>query len=158
MKKDNEKTNVMRMLEQAGIPYKAHYYDDTITDGVSVAKFVGIEQERTFKTLVTIGSDLNHYVFVIPVAETLDLKKGAKSVGVKSVSMLKQKDLFPLTGYIHGGCSAIGMKKKFITKIDETAILFDEIATSGGKCGTQVTTSPDDFCRFIDGEFCDLTL
>ncbi len=152
-----EKTNVMRILESAHLEYVAHEYDSTITDGETVAKLTNIEPERCFKTLVTVGNDLNHYVFVVPVNCSLDLKKAAKSVGVKNVEMIKQKELFPLTGYVHGGCSSIGMKKKFVTRIDETAILFEKIAFSGGKIGVQVEMDPLVLCDFIDAKFVDLT-
>lgn len=117
---------------------------------------IGAEKERVFKTLVTEGSDLSYYVFVIPVAETLDLKKAAKAVGVKSVAMLPQKKLFPLTGYVHGGCSPIGMKKQFTTVFDETAILFDSIYTSAGKLGVFLKAAPASFERVTGATFKDL--
>ena len=133
-----QKTNAIRILEREKIDFTVHEFDSEITDGVLVAKCLGAECERVFKTLVTVGSDLNNYVFVIPVGQTLDLKKAAKSVNQKSVSMLKQKDLFNLTGYVHGGCSPIGMKKQFKTVFDETAMLYDKIYFSGGKRGINV--------------------
>ena len=133
-----QKTNAIRILEREKIDFTVHEFDSEITDGVFVAKCLGAECERVFKTLVTVGSDLNNYVFVIPVGQTLDLKKAAKSVNQKSVSMLKQKDLFNLTGYVHGGCSPIGMKKQFKTVFDETAMLYDKIYFSGGKRGINV--------------------
>lgn len=133
-----QKTNAIRILEKEKIDFIQHSFDSEITDGEKVAEVLGKESERVFKTLVTVGSDLNHYVFVIPVCNTLDLKKAAKSVGQKSVSMLKQKDLFDLTGYVHGGCSPIGMKKQFKTVFDETVILYDKILFSGGKRGVNV--------------------
>lgn len=154
----NEKTNVMRILDEANIKYIPHYYDPNITDGVEVAKSLNAEGERTFKTLVTVGNDLKYYVFVIPVIYSLDLKKAAKSVNVKNVEMIKQKELFPLTGYVHGGCSAIGMKKKFVTVIDELAQLFDTICFSGGKLGTQVETNPFEFAKLIDATFSDIVM
>lgn len=133
-----KKTNAIRILESKGLSFVSHEYDENITDGVLVAEALNAERERVFKTLVTEGSDLQHYVFVIPVGQTLSLKKAAKCVGVKSVSMLKQKDLFPLTGYIHGGCSPLGMKKQFRTVFDETVILYDSIYFSAGRRGMNV--------------------
>lgn len=121
-------------------------------DGVSVAKKCGENPEQVFKTLVTVGNDKNHYVFVIPVAEKLDLKECAKAVGVKNVEMIPQKELLGLTGYIHGGCSPIGMKKKFETVFDETIILFDKIMVSGGRVGTQVEVNVEDLIRITDGK------
>lgn len=133
-----EKTNVMRLLDVAKIPYSAYEYDKTVTDGVSVAKLLNEDENSVFKTLVTVASTGEHFVFVIPVNTTLNLKKGAKAVKVKSVEMIKQKELLPLTGYIHGGCSPIGMKKQFYTVIDSSAELLDTIIFSAGKIGYQV--------------------
>ena len=153
-----DKTNAMRILDGLGKSYDVHLYDESETDGQKVAALVGIEPERVFKTLVTVGADRKNYVFVIPVVCTLDLKKAARAAGVKNVEMLKQKELFPLTGYVHGGCSPVGMKKKFPTFFDETAILYDKIALSGGKKGVQLEISPDDILASCDGKFADLTL
>ncbi len=152
-----EKTNVMRIFDKEGVDYTPFEYDNTITDGVSVAAALGEEVECVFKTLVTVGNDNKNYVFVIPVAEKLDLKKAARAAGVKNIEMIKQKELFPLSGYIHGGCSPIGMKKKFPTVIDETAVLFDYFYVSAGKVGKQVRVSPNDIVRLIDATFADLT-
>ena len=151
-----EKTNVMRILDKQGIKYSVYLYDNNLTDGKLVAKACEKDGQQVFKTLVTVGNDLGHYVFVIPVEETLDLKKAAKSVGVKSVSMLKQKDLLPLTGYVHGGCSPIGMKKQFVTVINDTATLFDTICFSGGKIGVQIETDPTMLAQFVGAKFDDL--
>lgn len=153
MAKKETKTNAMRMLESAGINYMLHTYDvsDDLIDGVSVAKKCGEDPEQVFKTLVTVGNDKEHYVFVVPVAQKLDLKACAKAAGVKSVEMIPQKELLPLTGYIHGGCSPIGMKKPFKTVFDETMILFDTILVSGGRVGTQVEVAPDDLLRITNG-------
>lgn len=137
-----EKTNVMRILERENVVYTPHRLDGMPTDGQEVAKKLGVDPCSVFKTLVTVGSDLSHYVFIVPVVATLDLKKAAKAANVKSVSMLKQKDLFPLTGYVHGGCSPIGMKKPFFTVLDETALLSDKIFFSAGKIGVQIETEP----------------
>lgn len=144
----------MRILDQNDISYTIHTYDitDDMIDGVSVAKKCGEDPEQVFKTLVTVGNDKNHYVFVIPVAEKLDLKECAKAVGVKNVEMIPQKELLGLTGYIHGGCSPIGMKKKFETVFDETIILFDKIMVSGGRVGTQVEVNVEDLIRITDGK------
>ncbi len=150
--KDN-KTNAMRILDSEGIPYTIHTYDteDGHIDGVSVAQKCGENPEQVFKTLVTVGNDRNHYVFVIPVKEELDLKACAKSVGVKNVEMIHVKDLLKTTGYIRGGCSPVGMKKKFVTVYDETIILMDTVLVSGGRIGTQVELAPDDLIRITDG-------
>lgn len=152
------KTNAMRILEQMGIAFSHTEYEaDEFTDGASTADKLGLDHDQVFKTLVTTGADRNHYVFVIPVDETLDLKKCAKSVGVKSVEMLPQKELFPLTGYVRGGCTAIGMRKKFVTRIDETAQLFDAIYVSGGRIGCQLRLAPDDYLSAADAAYADLT-
>ncbi len=152
-----DKTNVMRILDSAKIDYSFAEYDETVTDGQTVSKLVGKSPDETFKTLVTVANTLEHLVFVIPVNTTLNLKKAAKSAGVKSVEMLKQKELFPLTSYVHGGCSPIGMKKQFRTFIDETAILFDVITFSAGRRGLQVTVNPNDLQKLIGATFSDLT-
>lgn len=133
------KTNVMRILDKKKIPYKSHCYADTeAVGGVEVAQVLGQNPAQVFKTLVTAGASGAYYVFVIPVAAELDLKKAAKSVGEKSVKMLPQKELLPLTGYIHGGCSPIGMKKTFCTVIDASAEVQETIIFSAGKIGYQV--------------------
>lgn len=152
----NEKTNAMRILESKGESYEPVYLPVIPTDGVDAAMRIGQDPASVFKTLVTVGSDLGHYVFVIPVAETLDLKKAAKAAGVKSVEMLPQKMLFPLTGYVHGGCSPIGMKKLFPTVLDETAILFDRIVTSAGKLGVFLRAEPAAFERVAGAKYADL--
>lgn len=153
-----EKTNVMRILDSKRIEYKAHYYGDTdAISGVDVAKVLGQEPDKVFKTLVTQGKSKEHYVFVIPVELELNLKKAAKAVGEKSIEMIKSKELLPLTGYIHGGCSPIGMKKFFRTTIDESVILQDTICISGGKIGYQVELSYDELARVIQIEMADLT-
>ena len=141
MAKD-DMTNVMRVLQTAKIEYTAHSYDPDETDGEQVAKLVGKSVKETFKTLVTEGVSGKNYVFVIPVHLELDLKSAAKSVGEKSVSMLPQKKLYPLTGYVHGGCSPVGMKRSFITVFDESALTLPEITLSAGKLGRQITVSP----------------
>ena len=142
-KHKEEKTNVMRTLEQKKIPYTAHSYDpDGPIDGVSVAQTLGQPAERVFKTLVTKAASGAYYVFDIPVAENLDLKKAAKAVGEKSIAMLPQKELLGLTGYVHGGCSPVGMKKQFPTVFHETALGYDTVCVSAGKIGAQVEGDP----------------
>ena len=154
MAKDKKvKTNVMRILDAHHIAYTEHTYEveDGKIDGVSVALKCGEDPDQVFKTLVTEGNDRNFYVFVVPVKQKLDLKACAAAAGVKSVEMIPQKDLLKTTGYIHGGCSPIGMKKQFRTFYDETIILFDTVLVSGGKIGTQVELAPDDLIRLTSG-------
>ena len=159
MKKNIEKTNVMRILEQNKINYTSHCYVDTgVISGTDVAAVLGQNPKQVFKTLVTIGSSNNHYVFLLPVEKELDLKKAAKSVKEKSISMIKSKDLLPLTGYIHGGCSPIGMKKQFKTVIDISAQNFDTIIFSGGKIGYQVQTSLDELKKIVAFELKDIVV
>lgn len=137
--KKMEKTNVMRVLDSKKISYTEHYYGNTeAVSGMEVVTALGQQPEKVFKTLVTTGKSGTHYVFMVPVAEELDLKKAAKAVGEKSIEMLKSKELLGLTGYIHGGCSPIGMKKYFETTIHKTAVEYDTIMFSGGKIGFQV--------------------
>lgn len=159
MAKKESKTNAMRMLETAGVEYTEHLYDvsDEKIDGVSVAGKLGIDPDQAFKTLVTIGDDKNHYVFVIPVAAKLDMKAAARAAGVKSVAMIPQKTLLPTTGYIHGGCSPVGMKKQFSTFFDETIILFDTIYCSGGRVGVNIEVKPDDILAVTNGKTAELT-
>ena len=157
-KKKDEKTNVMRLLDQHAIPYTAHTYPaDGPIDGVSVAAFLGQDLEQVFKTLVTKGASGNYYVFDIPVAENLDLKKAARAVGEKSIAMIPQKELLPLTGYIHGGCSPVGMKKLFPTVFHETVVLFDTICVSAGKVGAQVEVAPGDLMTLLGAKSADVT-
>lgn len=153
-----EKTNVMRLLEQNKIEYKQFCYAETgETNGVEVAKILGQDPDKVFKTLVTVAPSKQNYVFMIPVNKELNLKKAAKAVGEKSIEMIKSKELLPLTGYIHGGCSPIGMKKMFPTVVDETVILFEDIFFSGGKVGYQVNCSPEDLKKLVDYTVADLT-
>ena len=152
-----EKTNVMRTLERLKIPYQEHFYGDTeAVSGVEVAAALGEDPARTFKTLVTMGKSKAHYVFMVPVAEELDLKKAAAAVGEKAIEMIKSKELLPLTGYIHGGCSPIGMKKQFRTVIHETAPSFDTILFSAGRIGYQVECSLEGLRKAIPVECADL--
>lgn len=159
MAKKEEKTNVMRVLEQKNIPYAAHAYDpEAGLDGVSVARRLGQDPACVFKTLVARGASGGLYVFDIPVAESLDLKKAAKAVREKSVAMIPQKELLPLTGYVHGGCSPVGMKKQYPTVFDETAELLDAIMVSAGKIGFQVELAPAALIRLVNGTTADLTV
>ena len=156
-KHKEEKTNVMRTLEQKKIAYTAHAYDpDGPIDGVSVAQTLGQAPERVFKTLVTRGASGGYYVFDIPVAESLDLKKAAKAVGEKSVAMLPQKELLGLTGYVHGGCSPVGMKKQFPTVFHETAAQYDTICVSAGRIGAQVECRPGDLIGLLRADTADI--
>lgn len=157
MGKKDEKTNVMRLLEQAGIEFKEHIYAETdAIAGLDVAAVLDEDPDRVFKTLVTVGFKGEHYVFVVPVSMGLSLKKAAKAVGEKSIEMIKQKELLPLTGYIHGGCSPIGMKKQFTTVVDETAQLYDTIMLSAGKVGYQVELAPQDLAKMVPLRFEDI--
>ena len=158
-KKKEEKTNVMRVLEQKSISYSAHTYpEDGPVDGVSVANYLQQDVEQVFKTLVTKAASGNYYVFDIPVADNLDLKKAAKAVGEKSIAMIPQKELLPLTGYVHGGCSPVGMKKQFRTVFHETVELFDTICVSAGKIGAQVEVSPQALLDLLQAETADITV
>ena len=160
MAKAMEKTNVMRLLDAADVVYRGHSYDPTDgrIDGVSVAEKVGFPPEQVFKTLLTQGASGAYYVFVLPVAAELDLKKAARAAGEKNIVMAPARDLLKLTGYVHGGCSPIGMKKRFPTFVDETAQLFDTIHFSGGKVGCQIRMNPDDLGRLIPFQYADLTV
>lgn len=153
-----EKTNAIRMLDRQKAAYQVHTYDGGALSGVEVAAVLQQEPARVFKTLVTVGKSGGHYVFMIPVAEELDLKKAAKSVGEKFIEMLPQKELLPLTGYIHGGCSPIGMKKQFPTVVHETAANFDRIFFSAGKIGMQIETSPAVLERAVRLTYADVTV
>lgn len=152
-----EKTNVMRILDQHKITYQSYYYGDTSAiSGVEVATVLNQDCKQVFKTLVTISHSKKNYVFMIPVAESLDLKKAAKRVGEKSLSMLPSKELLSLTGYIHGGCSPIGMKKKFPVIINQSAKNFSSIIFSAGKIGHQVEVSVSDLVSLLSCQFSDI--
>lgn len=158
-KANEEKTNVMRVLDGKRIPYKSHCYLDTgALSGTEVAAALGQDPKQVFKTLVTIGKTNANYVFVIPVEEELDLKKAALAVGEKKIEMLKSKDLLGLTGYIHGGCSPIGMKRFFQTTIHKSASDYDTIVFSGGRIGYQVELALEDLRKVILFELTDLTV
>ncbi len=158
-KKEKEvKTNAMRILDRAGVSYTHQSYEaGEFVDGVQTADKLGLPHEKVFKTLVTVGADREHYVFVIPIEKELDLKKCARSVGAKSVQMIHVKELLGLTGYMRGGCTAIGMKKQFVTRIDASARQLDEIYISGGKIGCQIRLAPADFIAVTSAEYAELT-
>ncbi|MBQ6799211.1 MAG: Cys-tRNA(Pro) deacylase [Oscillospiraceae bacterium] len=153
-----QKTNVMRLLDAAKLPYRtAEYdYDENDLNGMHAAEGIGMPPEQVFKTLVAKGDKRGYLVFCIPVCCELDLKKAAKAAGDKKVELIAVKDLLPLTGYIRGGCSPIGMKKPFPTYMDETAQLYEEVAVSAGARGCQIILSPEDLAEYCAIEFTDL--
>lgn len=154
-----EKTNVMRILDKKKINYKSYCYADTdAISGMEVAEALNENPKQVFKTLVTIAKSKKYYVFVLPVDKELDLKKAAKSVGEKSVEMIKSKELLPTTGYIHGGCSPIGMKKSFVTTIDKSVENFDTFIFSAGKIGYQVEVSLNDLNKIIRTQVANITI
>lgn len=154
---DKSKTNAMRKLDSMKIKYTEHNYTDSdAVSGVDVAAVLGEDPEKVFKTLVTTGKSGNHYVFMVPVAEELNLKKAAAAVKEKSIEMLKSKELLPLTGYIHGGCSPIGMKKLFTTVIHSTAKDFDTIFCSGGRIGLQIELNAETLAQIVKASFADI--
>lgn len=158
---NSDKTNAIRMLEKSGYSFQSHQYEwdnKTAPDGITVASMLEQDPGKVFKTLVSKGASGAYYVFDIPVAESLDLKKAAKAVKEKSISMIHQKELFPLTGYVHGGCSPIGMKKLFPTVFDETCLLYETICVSAGKIGLQIEMSPTHLLDIIHGTTSDLTV
>ncbi|MCI5940449.1 MAG: Cys-tRNA(Pro) deacylase [Candidatus Enteromonas sp.] len=151
-----EKTNVMRLLDAAGIAYVGREYDPETVDGKSVALALGEDPETVFKTLIAENQKKERFAFCVPVTGELDLKKAAKAVGAKSIEMIPQKELLPSTGYVHGGCSPIGLKKPYPVTIDETAQLFERVFVSGGRRGFQVGLSPEDLARYLNASFADL--
>lgn len=155
-----QKTNVMRTLEQKKIPYTAHSYPhgDEAVDGVQVAQLIGRPVEQVYKTLVAVGASKKNYVFVIPADYALDLKKAAKAVGEKSIAMLKVSELLGLTGYVRGGCSPIGMKKLFPTFVHESCLEQDAIIVSAGKIGQQVEVAPDALLKLVRGRTADIAV
>lgn len=159
MKKSTEpeKTNALRLLDAQGETYLTHTYDPDTTDGESVAQLLGQPADQVFKTLVTVAPSRRNYVFVVPVNCTLNLKKAARTAQEKSIAMIPQKELLPLTGYIHGGCSPLGMKKLFPTFIHETAQLFDTICVSAGRRGFQMEVNPETILRMTGAQYADLT-
>ena len=160
MDKNKEvKTNAMRILEKEKIPFTCHTYEcEEFTDGLKIADMLSLPHEKVYKTLVTVGNSKNYFVFVIPVAQELDLKKAAKAVGEKSISMIPVKDINQVTGYIRGGCTAIGMKKQYVTRLDESAKDKDIIFVSGGRIGSQIELEPGDLLKACKGEYADLIM
>ncbi len=157
-KQKEVKTNAMRILESMKIPFQYHTYEcGEFVDGIQVADQLGLPHEKVFKTLVTVGNSKNYFVFVIPIEEELDLKKAARAVGEKSVEMLHVKDINRVTGYVRGGCTAVGMKKQYVTRIDCSAQEQPQIYVSGGRIGSQIELSPADLCRAAGAEFAELT-
>ena len=155
--KNNDKTNVMRVLEGKKIPYVSHTYEpDASLSGEEIAGLLGEDADQVFKTLVTQGKSGQYYVFVVPVKEELDLKKAAKAAGEKAVAMIKQKELLPLTGYVHGGCSPIGMKKQYPTVIHEAAEELEYMYVSGGKLGMQLKLKPEDLRKASGADYADV--
>ena len=154
-----QKTNAMRILEQKKIPYEASEYShgDGPVDGVTVAALTGKEPDTVFKTLVTVGASRQHYVFVIPVTKELDLKKAAATVREKSVAMIHVSEITPLTGYVRGGCSPVGMKKLLPTVFDASAEHIETIQVSGGRIGTQIALAPADLIALVRGRTADIT-
>ena len=159
MKNKEIKTNAMRLLEREKIPYTQHTYEcEEFVDALQIADMLSLPYEKVYKTLVTVGNSKNYYVFVIPIAEELDLKKAAKSVGEKAVSMIHVKEINAVTGYIRGGCTAIGMKKQYVTRIDKSAEGLENIIVSGGRLGSQIELKPGDLCRAARAEFADVIM
>lgn len=152
------KTIVLKTLEQKKIKYQFYEYDSNVTDGVKVAELVEKSSEMVFKTLVTVDNQKGYHVFCIPVEKTLDLKKAAKHINRKSLDMIKQKELEPLTGYIHGGCSPIGMKKKFPTYFDSSIEQYEEICVSGGRVGLQIQINVKELLKLTSGKVLELTI
>ena len=158
-KQKEVKTNAMRILESMKIPYQQYTYEcEEFVDGLRIADQLGLPYEKVYKTLVTVGNSKDYFVFVIPIAEELDLKAAARSVGQKSVEMIHVKDINAITGYIRGGCTAIGMKKQFPTFIHESAAYFDTIIISVGRLGVQLILSPQDLIKVTRGQFADIIM
>ena len=156
-KQKENKTNAMRILETMKIPFETHTYEcDEFIDGIQIADMLGLPHDKVFKTLVTVGASKNYFVFVIPIAEELDMKKAARSVREKNVAMIHVKDINQVTGYIRGGCTAIGMKKQYVTRVAEEAILQDTIIVSGGRLGMQIELAPDALLQAAQAEYADL--
>lgn len=156
-KQKEVKTNAMRILESMKIPYQQYTYEcEEFVDGLQIADQLGLPYEKVYKTLVTVGNSKDYFVFVIPIAEELDLKAAARSVGQKSVEMIHVKDINAITGYIRGGCTAIGMKKQYVTRIDSSAGHLEKIIVSGGRIGSQLELAPADLAKAARAEFADL--
>lgn len=151
------KTNAMRILEREKISYTHYTYEcEEFIDGIQIADMLSLPYEKVYKTLVTVGGCKNYFVFIIPIDKELDLKKAAKAVGEKAVSMLPVKEINAVTGYIRGGCTAIGMKKQYVTRIDASAKALPAMIVSGGRLGSQIELRPEDLCRAAKAEFAEL--
>lgn len=156
-KQKETKTNAMRILENMKIPFTHYTYEcEEFVDGLQIADKLSLPYEKVYKTLVTVGSSKNYFVFVIPIAEELDLKAAARSVGEKSVEMLHVKDINSVTGYVRGGCTAVGMKKQYVTRIDSSAKAQEKMIVSGGRIGLQLELMPEDLARASGAEFADI--
>ena len=156
-KQKENKTNAMRILESLKIPFEHYTYEcDEFVDAIQIADMLHLPYEKVYKTLVTVGNSKNYFVFVIPIAEELDLKKAAKSVGEKSVEMIHVKDINAITGYIRGGCTAVGMKKQYVTRIDSSAKDLPTIVVSGGRIGSQIELKPEDLAKAARAEFAEI--
>ncbi len=152
------KTNAMRILEREKIPYTHYTYEcEEFIDGIQIADKLGLAYEKVYKTLVTKGNSKNYFVFVLPIDKELDLKKAAKSVGEKSVEMIPVKEINNVTGYIRGGCTSIGMKKQYVTRIADSAKELPLMIVSGGRIGSQIELKPEDLCKAANAEFADIT-
>lgn len=158
MAKNKEiKTNAMRILEREKIPFNHYTYEcEEFVDGIQVADMLGLPHEKVYKTLVTVGNSKNYFVFVLPIEAELDLKKAARAVGEKSLSMLHVKDINSVTGYIRGGCTAVGMKKQYVTRIDASVQELPQMIVSGGRLGSQIELRPEDLCKAARAEFADV--
>ena len=156
-KEHDRKTNAMRVLDAAGARYRARFFEcPEALSGVEVARLLELDEDRVFKTLVTAGKSGEHFAFMVPVACELDLKKAAEAVGEKSIAMVKARELLPLTGYVHGGCSPIGMKKQFVTRIDSSAEKLETMIVSGGRIGSQLELTPENLARAAKAEFAEI--
>ena len=158
-KQKEVKTNAMRILERMKIPFTHPTYEcKELEDGIQIADMLGLPHEKVYKTLVTVGASKNYFVFVIPIEAELDLKAAARSVGEKSVTMIHVKEINQITGYIRGGCTAIGMKKQYVTRVDSSAEALETIIVSGGRIGSQIELAPADLLRAADAEYADITM
>ena len=156
-KQKEVKTNAMRIWESMKIPFQHYTYEcEEFVDGLQIADMLNLPYEKVYKTLVTVGNSKNYFVFVIPIAEELDLKAAARSVGEKSVEMIHVKDINQITGYIRGGCTAVGMKKQFVTRIDSSALKQEKIIVSGGRIGSQLELLPQDLAKAAKAEFAEI--
>lgn len=156
-KQKENKTNAMRILESLKVPFEHYTYEcDEFVDAIQIADMLHLPYEKVYKTLVTVGNSKNYFVFVIPIAEELDLKKAAKAVGEKSVEMIHVKDINAITGYIRGGCTAVGMKKQYVTRIDSSAKELPTIVVSGGRIGSQIELKPEDLAKAARAEFAEI--